>query len=275
VIPLDDPPFDSRPQSVDACIVSHVQARSTSHITPALRVSPHRTTRAPNITTMATVVETPVTRLNAEDLFDSVGPSYEDAFATCTEQQASVDWLIQQLPSHATILDIGCGTGRPVCSSLAAAGHSAIGIDISTAMIDAARRNVPTAKFEKADIKTFTPNEGIKYDAVTVYFSLIASVTQQEIKDVFARVYTWLKPGGIFVFATVPISGESLDISWMGRPITVSSLSQEEALEALKAIGFEVVKTDTSKFLPQAAKAGICDEKDVWEEDHLFVYSKK
>lgn len=224
---------------------------------------------------MATMVDTPVTRLNAEDLFDSVGPSYEDAFATCTEQQASVDWLVQHLPSKATILDIGCGTGRPVCSTLAAAGHSALGIDISSAMIDAARRNVLNANFEKADIKTFTPSEGTKYDAVTVYFSLIASVTQQEIKDVFAKVYTWLKPGGVFVFATVPISGESLEIYWMGRPITVSSLSQEEALEALKAIGFEVLRADTSKFLPKAAQAGICEEKDVWEEDHLFVYAKK
>lgn len=224
---------------------------------------------------MATVVDTPVVRLNAEDLFDSVGPSYEDAFATCTEQQASVDWLIHRLPSDATVLDIGCGTGRPVCSALAAAGHSAIGIDISSAMIDAARRNVPAAKFEKADIKTFTPGEGITYDAVTVYFSLIASVTQQEIKDVFARIYTWLKPGGFFIFATVPISGESLEIYWMGRPITVSSLSQEEVLEALKTIGFEVVKADSSKFLPKAAQAGICEEKDVWEEDHLFVYAKK
>lgn len=224
---------------------------------------------------MATIVETPIVRLNAEDLFDSVGPSYEDAFATCTEQQASVDWLIQRLPPNATVLDIGCGTGRPVCSALAAAGHSAIGIDISGAMIDAARHNVPAARFEKADIKTFTPGEGNKYDAITVYFSLIASVTQQEIKDVFAKIHSWLKPGGFFVFATVPISGESLEIFWMGRPITVSSLSQEEALEALKAIGFQVLRADSSKFLPKAAQAGICEEKDVWEEDHLFVYTKK
>lgn len=223
---------------------------------------------------MATV-DAPITRLGAEALFDSVGPAYEDAFATCTEQQASVDWLARNLPSGATVLDIGCGTGRPVCSTLAAAGHSVLGIDISQAMIDAARNNVPAATFEKADIKTYTPKDAGSYDAITVYFSLIASVTQQDIKDTFAKIHTWLKPGGIFVFGTVPISGESLDIYWMGRPITVSSVSQDEALEALKTIGFEVLRVDTSKFMPQAVKAGICDEKDVWEEDHLFVYARK
>lgn len=73
----------------------------------------------------------------------------------------------------------------------------------------------------------------------------------------------------------MPLSGESLDIYWMGRPITVSSLSQDEVLEALQKIGFEVMNIDTSKFMPQAVKAGLCEEKDVWEEDHLFVYAKK
>lgn len=223
---------------------------------------------------MATV-EAPVSRLGAEALFDSVGPPYEDAFASCTPQQTSVDWLIQQLPSKAVVLDIGCGTGRPVCSSIAAAGHSVLGIDISQAMIDAAKQNVPNATFEKADIKIHTPKDAGNYDAITVYFSLIASVTQQEIKDTFAKIYQWLKPGGLFIFATVPINGESLDIAWMGRPITVSSLDQDSVLESFKSIGFEVLNVETSKFMPQAVKAGICEDKDVWEEDHLFVYARK
>lgn len=224
---------------------------------------------------MATIVETPIQRLNAEALFDSVGPSYEDAFATCSHQQSSVDWLLSQLPQNATVLDIGCGTGRPVCSSIAAAGHKAHGIDISQAMIDAATQNVPNATFTKADVKTFTPNTDGGYDAITVYFSLIASVTQDEIRGIFAKIHSWLKPGGLFVFATVPINGDSLDIDWMGRPITVSSLDQDQVLQSFKGIGFEVVKVETSKFMPKAVEAGICEEKDVWEEDHLFVFARK
>lgn len=223
---------------------------------------------------MATVAP-PVTRLSAEALFDSVGAPYEDAFASCTGQQATVNWLIQHLPPNAKVLDVGCGTGRPVCSSIAAAGHSVLGVDISQNMIDAAKQNVPAAKFEKADIKTYTPSDAGDYDAITVYFSLIASVTQQEIKDIFAKIHKWLKSGAYFIFGTVPINGESLDIEWMGRPITVSSLDQDTALESLKGVGFEIVKVETSKFMPEAVNAGLCEEKDVWEEDHLFVYARK
>jgi cyclopropane fatty-acyl-phospholipid synthase-like methyltransferase len=222
--------------------------------------------------TMSTI---PDQRLDAESLFDSVGPAYESAFADCTSQQASINWLLEHLPAQATILDIGCGTGRPVCSSLASAGHTVLGIDVSGAMIAAATRNVPEASFDKIDIKDFKPADGKKYDAITVYFSLIASVTQEQIRSYIAKIYTWLKEGGLFIFATVPISGENLEITWMGRPIVASSLSPDEVLESMKAANFEVLKAESSKYLPRAAEAGICQKEDVWEEDHIFVYSRK
>ncbi|RMZ85884.1 hypothetical protein DV737_g376, partial [Chaetothyriales sp. CBS 132003] len=214
------------------------------------------------------------TRLNAEALFDSVGPAYEDAFKG-SGQQASVDWLLAQLPAQSSVLDIGCGTGRPLVAAVAAAGHTALGIDVSGAMIAAAKQNVPNATFERVDIKDFTPPSGQKYDAITVYFSLIASVTQEEIRNYIAKFYTWLKDGGIFIFATVPIAGDNLEITWMGRPIIASSLSVDEVLESVKAAKFEVLKTESSTFLPKAAEAGICDQEEVWEEPHLFVYAKK
>ncbi|KAI1608113.1 methyltransferase type 12 [Exophiala viscosa] len=99
-------------------------------------------------------------RLDAEALFDSVGQAYESAFADCSAQRASVTWLLERLPPQASVLDIGCGTGRPVCSSMAAAGHIVLGIDVSGVMIAAATRNVPEASFEKIDIKDFEPANG-------------------------------------------------------------------------------------------------------------------
>ena len=61
-------------------------------------------------------------------------------------------------------------------------------------MIAAATRNVPEASFEKVDIKDFKiPADGKNYDAITVYFSLIASVTQDQIRSYIAKIHTWLK----------------------------------------------------------------------------------
>ena len=218
------------------------------------------------------------TALSAEQVFDSVGPAYEAAFEGLPEQLDSVQWLLAKLAatgrSGAKIVDIGCGTGKPVCWGLAEAGHDVLGIDISGAMIAAAKERVPKASFAQMDIRDFEPAPG-SFDAVTIYFSLIAGVTQAEIRSFMAKVYGFLKSGGLFVFATVPLSVEGMQISWMGRPVVVSSLAPEEAAAAIRDAGFTIEREALSKFTPKGAAAGICNEEEVWEETHLFVYAQK
>ena len=224
--------------------------------------------------------ETPLT---AEQVFDDLGPSYETAFADLPAQAASLQWLLSRMPgpaaggTRARIVDLGCGTGRPVASTLAAAGHDVLGVDISAAMVAAARERVPAARFEQADAREFLrrPGQAGTYDAATAYFSLIAGVTQAEIRAAVAGVFALLQPGGLFVFATVPLPAEELPIRWMGRPVVVSSLAPEEAVACVAAAGFVVEHDALSRFTPRAAEAGICGADDVWEEPHLFVYARK
>lgn len=228
----------------------------------------------------ATATTTPAasTAYTAAALFDDVGPAYETAFAGLPEQAASIQWLLSELSKSqvrpAEILDIGCGTGRPVCSSLAAAGHSVMGIDVSTEMIKAAREQVPQATFEQLDCRDFQ-SPANRFDAITVYFSMIAGFSQDEIRQSIQRIHSWLKPGGSFVFATVPVAVNNVELKWMGRSAVVSSLSPEELVAWIKQVGFEIVHEQESKFLPKAVEAGICGPDDVWEEPHLFVYAKK
>jgi ubiquinone/menaquinone biosynthesis C-methylase UbiE len=215
------------------------------------------------------------TPYTAAATFDSVGPAYESAFASCEPQAASIQWLLSKLPSKGSkILDIGCGTGRPVCSTLADAGHDVLGIDVSDVMLQAARSNVKNSRFEQIDYRNFKA-DGESFDAITVYFSLIAGVTQDNIREAFQQIYKWLKPGGLFVFATVPVAGNNLEIKWMGRLVVVSSLTAEDSVDAIKAAGFEILDEKQHTFLPKAVEAGICKEEDIWEETHLFVYAKK
>ncbi|KAJ9150320.1 Demethylmenaquinone methyltransferase [Pleurostoma richardsiae] len=216
--------------------------------------------------------------LSAEQVFDVVGPAYEAAFEGLPEQAASIKWILSELDAAGTkrarTVDIGCGTGKPVCWALAEAGHDALGIDISAEMVKAARERVPAARFEQADVRDFSPPPA-SFDVATVYFSMIASVTQEEIRGFMAKIHGFLKPGGLFVFATVPIDADGIQIKWMGHPVQVSSLSPEAGVQAVRDAGFEVVYDAVTKFTPRAAEAGICKPEDVWEEPHLFVYAKK
>ncbi|ERS96470.1 type 11 methyltransferase [Sporothrix schenckii 1099-18] len=233
--------------------------------------------------------------LTAAEAFDSVGPAYEDAFKGLPTQAAALEWLVQQLrdapppPSSngetaaktkKQIVDVGCGTGRPACSVLADAGHDVLGIDISEAMLAAARARVPNARFELIDVRAYLQREAAAgrqgtLDAVTVFFSLIAGVTQDDIRAVLAGLAGLLKPGGFLVFSTVPIPVNNEAIKWMGRPVVVSSLSPEEGVAAVQAAGLEVRYEGVTTFTPKGAEVGICAPDEVWEETHLFVYAQK
>jgi SAM-dependent methyltransferase len=223
---------------------------------------------------------TPATH-DSRTLWDSVGAKYEKAFEGLPSQLRSLEWITSQLFSAgikpAKCLDIGCGTGRPVCQHLVEAGHEVLGIDISPEMIKTAEGHVPVAKFEVADIKSWTPPNGeASYDLITAYFSLIANLTQDEIRSTIQRIHSWLKLGGIFVFATVPVPANNAEIKWMGRDVIVSGLSVEEFGQWFKEVGFEVVNKEESSFLPKGFEAGlVASREEVWEEGHLFIYARK
>lgn len=216
--------------------------------------------------------------LSTEQVYDAIGPAYEAAYAGLPPLAASLAWLLAHLAPTSKIVDLGCGTGNPVASTLAAAGHSVLGLDISSAMIAAARERVPSpnAVFEQGDTRAFllkTPPR--TYDAVTVYLSLIHGVTQKEIRECIAQIFGVLKPGGLFVWATVPEDAEGKLIDWHGRQYAVSSLGAAAAVQAVRDAGFEVVYDGVTKFRPKAAEAGICAPEEEWEEEHLFVYARK
>src|SRR6266571_1959852 len=99
------------------------------------------------------------------------------------------------------VVDLGCGSGI-WASELSRAGYDVLGIDLSTSMIEIARKRAPKAKFRVGSLlKVEVP----VCDAVTslgeclnYLFDEINSIDQ--LRRLFRRVYSALNPGGLFVF---------------------------------------------------------------------------
>ncbi|MFL6188229.1 MAG: class I SAM-dependent methyltransferase, partial [Actinomycetes bacterium] len=101
-------------------------------------------------------------------------------------RQRSYDLL--RLPRRATVVDVGCGTGRAVAelTEVAEPGAHAIGVDPDPAMLAAARSRFPDIDVRDADAAHLPLGEGEahRYRADKVYHVLPT------------RTLRWPKPAG-------------------------------------------------------------------------------
>src|SRR6266571_2882484 len=62
--------------------------------------------------------------------------------STAIGARAVRDWA-RTLPSGATVIDLGCGSGLPITKVLVSEGLNVYGIDASQSFVEAFRRNLP------------------------------------------------------------------------------------------------------------------------------------
>ncbi len=111
--------------------------------------------------------------------------------------------LATHRPGAASLLDLGCGTGRHA-RLLAEAGLTVTGVDRSEEMLAVARRSAaadPAAALEFLPGDLRTVRLGRTFDAVVSLFHVISYQTgNDDLKAAFATVREHLAPGGIFIF---------------------------------------------------------------------------
>jgi SAM-dependent methyltransferase len=113
--------------------------------------------------------------------------------------------LTDRLDDGADVLDLGCGAGVP-CTALLAERHDVLGVDLSAAQLDLARRNVPGARFEKADMAEVSFPDG-----------------------------SW------FLAALGCGEANGVEADWLGTPMFFSSHNAAENRRLLEAAGFTLV----------------------------------
>lgn len=132
-----------------------------------------------------------------ERQYDLMAESYNDN-RHLFDNSTQLDELGGLVGKGGRVLDVGCGSGIPVASYFVGLGCEVKGIDISGRMIELARRNVPGAEFEKADMLevAYPP---ASFDLI-VSFYCIFHVRKDMQNGVFEKFFRWLKPGGYSYF---------------------------------------------------------------------------
>ncbi|OJJ05615.1 hypothetical protein ASPVEDRAFT_45116 [Aspergillus versicolor CBS 583.65] len=236
---------------------------------------------------MATTPSSVPQEADVEILFNYLGKRYEDAYLDSPNLQDFVRNAISTLAPHSQVLDVGCGTGKPVADMVARAGHSVHGIDIAEEMVGIARGQVHgseacPATFEKADMRTYMPLSPGAIDAVFAVYSLF-QISPSDTYSMVFRFGEWLRPGGVLVLGFTPssvlVEGQGtydplwdcvreVEKPWMTRVTKETLLSEERWRKVLEQAGFRVEVERSFRFVPK-------DEQHKPEEVHSLIQARK
>lgn len=115
------------------------------------------------------------------------------------------------------VLEIGVGGGR-MAEHLHRLARRYVGVDYSTAMIDASRARFPDLDLRVCDARDLSMFADASFDAVCMFGSAIDDVAPVEREIVMAEVRRVLLPGGVFLFSSHNLD-TTFEPAWAPRRI--------------------------------------------------------
>ncbi len=153
-------------------------------------------------------------------------------------EKSWLDHFLTLLPPSAQILDLGCGSGKPIADYLIQQGHMLTGIDSSEVMIEMAQQNFPTHQWILADMRTVSLSQ--TFHGILAWDSFF-HLKPDDQRQMFRQFAKFAAAGTAFMFSSGPAAGEAIG-DLFGDALYHASLSQQEYRSLLTEYGFEVIR---------------------------------
>lgn len=148
-----------------------------------------------------------------------------------------LDRFCALLPPAATILDIGCGSGRPLAAELIRRGNRVTGVDGTPTMLALFRRNLPDAPAHLLDMRQLAL--GRRFAGLLAWDSFF-HLSPADQRAMFPRFQAHAAPGAPLMFTSGETEGEAIG-NLEGDPLYHASLDPQEYRTLLEATGFSVI----------------------------------
>jgi SAM-dependent methyltransferase len=179
--------------------------------------------------------------------YDAIAERYAE-WAASFESPVGA-WLakfVERVPARSRVVELGCGGDNPSTRTLAAR-YDYLGVDLSRAQLERARRTLPEAQFEPADATRLELEPG-SCDGVVSLF-MLGHVPRDEQAPLLRRIAGWLRPGGTLL-ATMGTANahDEVEADWLGAPMFFASFDEETNRELLAGAGFDPVEARVVPF---------------------------
>jgi SAM-dependent methyltransferase len=137
------------------------------------------------------------------------------------------------------VCDLGCGPGH-VARYLHERGVQVIGIDLSSVMVEQARRLNPGIEFRRGNMLSLDIEDGA-WGGIAAFYSII-HVPRTEIAVALAEIKRVLRPCGVLLLA-FHVGDQTVHLDeWWGQPVSLDFrfFRPEEMADFLRRAGFEV-----------------------------------
>lgn len=171
-------------------------------------------------------------------IYDQVGPEWDKHRNKSLFERRWLDRMVAHTPLNGAqrcVLDLGCGTGRPLASYLDARGLKVTGIDGAASMVAAFGHNLPNADVMHHDMRSLQLDQ--KFDAIMAWNSFfhLKADDQRAMFEIFAA---HAAPRAALLFTSGPFAGETLG-EVVGQKVYHASLSPAEYRQLFDKYGFE------------------------------------
>ncbi|MFZ2200011.1 MAG: class I SAM-dependent methyltransferase [Microgenomates group bacterium] len=156
-----------------------------------------------------------------------------------------IQQLLKYLPKQSLVLDLGCGAGIPVDDILLKAGHSVIGLDISSEQIKLARKYCKGGEYSVRDISDLKAGE-YQVQSVISFYTLFHIPKDRQLK-MLKTIASFLSPKGMLLITMGDRAFEG-EHTLYGAPMWSSQYGTKENRTLVEAAGFRILidEVDTS-----------------------------
>ena len=153
-------------------------------------------------------------------------------------EQAYLDAFLEGLPAPAELLDLGCGSGRPMAEYLLSRGHQLTGVDQSVAMLTLARTRFPAARWIESTIEDYAGDE--HFDGILCWDALF-HIDRAQHQRLLTRFAGLLRDAGRLMLTAGGSAHPAFTDSMFGHQFHYDSHPPETLLGLLDAAGFDLI----------------------------------
>jgi len=171
--------------------------------------------------------------------YNAVAGAWDAARAAFSGRERDyLDGLLRGLPVPSRVLDLGCGSGRPLAEEVLRRGHQVTGVDQAEALLGIAARRFSGVRWVHARLEEFAFEE--RYAAV-ICWDVLFHLPRAEHGPILANLARVLPSGGRLMLTVGGSAHPPFVDTMFGEPFFYDSHPPEVVRAMLQELGFAPV----------------------------------